>query len=849
MPTTQDTLRTLVQLEGADTYVRGLRSIGTTAESVAEKQRRLAESYRMLSLGMAGAAAASIGVIAYLAKQASAFEAYRNKLEIATKSTAKASEVFAWSKNYANVTPFETGAVVDAAARLEMYGMTAQKWLPLAGDMAGAMGRDITQAVEAIADAISGGGLERLKEFGLGSQQLKAAGWTGSYQDVQGIETLKKALADLIGTRFLGGADRMAETLIGRISTLKGEFSTLAASIGEDLQPQIAAMVNNGIALVRWLSDASPATKGFVADALKIAAIGTTVGAVTFKLKSLSMEYAANRSAVMQNTVAQRAETAAVRDGVVAYNEKAHAMARASLTPKSAPTAAGGSARGDMMRAAQQTIGFTLATNAASNIDWTGDWSLASSNVQNLGRMAGYAAGAFNPLILAATAAADGIGYLVEYIQDMLLSKSNKAASEGFLGPNGAPLTEEQLRKQYRDMPERERAIIPEDVYVRRGLQMSERARASMEQKAAAATRATLAEQVGNELATSGYGAQGTASQTDALKANLDAMRRSNKEATDYITNSQSIGRASQLVAGNLRAEALQHQSLEQGYRRQAALTDDATKRAQLLASAEKERTTTLQKQLEAQEVLADHEERIQSAREQMAEQARKLTEQARRDEEERRNAQLATANARAGYAEQLYGAGSPEAVDAHKQAGALLSAESLQAAMMGDLAKSYQLATQALKEMRYEQEAVAAAMRKTLDTGSAYAEYLRSIGRDKEAEQYERNTMAANAAMAAQQAFGGGDYAAGYRYAAQAETLARSGMTGKGGTIGGKKRTAAAGRALTDALSPSVLQAAQNQPIVVQVRQDLRVEDGFVNAKKLKSSFDKSGYFAVHAQ
>ncbi len=849
MPTTQDTLRTLVQLEGADTYVRGLRSIGTTAESVAEKQRRLAESYKMLSLGMAGAAAASVGVITYLAKQASAFEAYRNKLEIATKSTAKAAEIFAWSKNYANVTPFETGAVVDAAARLEMYGMAAQKWLPLAGDMAGAMGRDITQAVEAIADAISGGGLERLKEFGIGSQLLKSAGWTGSYQDVQGIETLKKALGDLIGNRFMGGADRMAETLIGRISTLKGEFSTLAASIGEDLQPQIAAMVNNGIALVRWLSEASPATKGFVADALKIAAIGTTVGSVTFKLKSMSLEYAANRSAVMQNTVAQRAETAAVREGVVAYNEKAHAMAKAGLAPKSAPMAAGGSGRSDMLRAAQQTIGFTMATNAASNIDWTGDWSLASSNVQNLGRMAGYAAGAFNPLILAATAAADGIGYLVEYIQDMLLSQSNKAASEGFLGPNGRPLSEDELREQYRRMPKSQRDIMPEDVYIRRGLQMGAKARAGMASKAAAATRATIAEQIGNEVATSGYGAQGTAAQTDAIKAQLDAMRRTNKEAADYLANSNAIGRASQQLAANLQLESRQHADLEQNLRRQAAVTDDAKERAQLLANAEKERTTALQKQLEAQDVAAEHEERLQSARENVAEQARKIVEQARRDAEELRNARLAAANAKAGYSEELYGAGSSQAVGAHKELGAMLSAEAMQAAMMGDLAKSYQLATQALREMRYEQEAVSAAMRKSLDIGSAYADYLRAIGRDKEAEQYERDTMASNAAMAAQQAFGGGDYAAGYRYAAQAETLARSGMTGKGGTIGGKKRTAAAGRTLTDALNPSVLQAAQNQPIVVQVRQDLRVEDGFVNARKLKSSFDRTGYFAVHAQ
>ena len=119
-------------------------------------------------------------------------EGYFAKLKTALKSGELAQAAMEWAKDFAANTPFSMSAVVDAVARLEMYGLAAKKWLPLVGDMAGAMGRDVTDAVEAIADAISGGGLERLKEFGISSSALKAAGWSGSYEPNGGGASAEK---------------------------------------------------------------------------------------------------------------------------------------------------------------------------------------------------------------------------------------------------------------------------------------------------------------------------------------------------------------------------------------------------------------------------------------------------------------------------------------------------------------------------------------------------------------------------------------------------------------------------------------------------------------------------------
>jgi phage tail tape-measure protein len=59
----------------------------------------------------------------------------------------------AWAVDFANKTPFETDAIVEATVRLSAYGLEAQKVMPAIGDMAAVMNKDVMQAVEAVADA------------------------------------------------------------------------------------------------------------------------------------------------------------------------------------------------------------------------------------------------------------------------------------------------------------------------------------------------------------------------------------------------------------------------------------------------------------------------------------------------------------------------------------------------------------------------------------------------------------------------------------------------------------------------------------------------------------------------
>ena len=95
-----------------------------------------------------GAAGAAMGF-----KEAFDLETYKAQLETATGSTEKAAELMKNAIAMANKTPFEGGELVEATAMLEAMGMDSKKWLTYAGNMAGATGKDIMQATEAIIDA------------------------------------------------------------------------------------------------------------------------------------------------------------------------------------------------------------------------------------------------------------------------------------------------------------------------------------------------------------------------------------------------------------------------------------------------------------------------------------------------------------------------------------------------------------------------------------------------------------------------------------------------------------------------------------------------------------------------
>ena len=167
-------------------------------------------------------------------------EGFKMQLETATKSAQKAGEIMKWSVDLANRTPFETGSVVEASARLEAMGISAQKYLPMIGDMAGATNKDLMQATEAIIDA-QVGELERLKEFGIKKEDIV----TYAYEKMNKIqvvnnkgqitnqEKFNEAMFALMRDKFSGGMEKQAGTMKGILSTISGVTkSAMATMVG-----------------------------------------------------------------------------------------------------------------------------------------------------------------------------------------------------------------------------------------------------------------------------------------------------------------------------------------------------------------------------------------------------------------------------------------------------------------------------------------------------------------------------------------------------------------------------------------------------------------------------------------
>ena len=186
---------------------------------------------------------ATAGVVATLAaktglSEAMDLEGYRLQLETATKDTQKASEIMQYSINLANKTPFEGGELVEGASKFEAMGMAAQKWLPLAGDMAAATNKSFDQATEALIDA-QNGELERLKEFGItkakiveqGEKMFSNVQLVNNQGQITNQEKFNEALIALMQDRFAGGMEKQATTMKGLWSTVTGVTKSALATI------------------------------------------------------------------------------------------------------------------------------------------------------------------------------------------------------------------------------------------------------------------------------------------------------------------------------------------------------------------------------------------------------------------------------------------------------------------------------------------------------------------------------------------------------------------------------------------------------------------------------------------
>lgn len=200
------------------------------------------------------AAFAAISLGAFLSKLVDVqrqFDILNAGLITATGSTQEAAKAFEVLQKFAATTPYSIDQAVTAFTRLTNLGLDPSiKSLTAYGNTAAAMGKDLMQMIEAVADA-STGEFERLKEFGIrASKQGDNVSLTfkGVTETVKfSSENIQKYLLNLAETNFDGAMAERAKTLDGAISNLGDSWDQLFLTISQSgIGENIADMARVG---------------------------------------------------------------------------------------------------------------------------------------------------------------------------------------------------------------------------------------------------------------------------------------------------------------------------------------------------------------------------------------------------------------------------------------------------------------------------------------------------------------------------------------------------------------------------------------------------------------------------
>lgn len=191
-------------------------------------------------------AAAMTGGIFFAVKKiidvSAEFERYRTILETIEGSSDKARRSMDWVQEFAVKTPYELGEVTDAFVKLKAYGIDPQAGaLASSGDAAAAMGKSVMQAVEALADAMTGEN-ERLKEFGIkakkqGDQIVYT--WTENGKTMaarakaSSKEQIESVLTGIWNRRYGGAMDKLSNTWTGAWSNMMDQVTKFIKQIGD----------------------------------------------------------------------------------------------------------------------------------------------------------------------------------------------------------------------------------------------------------------------------------------------------------------------------------------------------------------------------------------------------------------------------------------------------------------------------------------------------------------------------------------------------------------------------------------------------------------------------------------
>ncbi|HPQ38572.1 MAG TPA: hypothetical protein PLW97_13095, partial [Synergistaceae bacterium] len=169
---------------------------------------------------------------------AAQMEQFHLTLKTVIKDGAETERAFAWVREFAKTTPFNTDEVVEAFTLMKTVGMdtvmAVEDIVRISGDAAMVFGRSITD----VASALIGMNSMTLRQFGI-EVDRESSQWTAKLGDriietEDNITSLRRAVLELLEDAFAGGMKEAENQWRGSIRTMSSLWYEMKAGIMGD---------------------------------------------------------------------------------------------------------------------------------------------------------------------------------------------------------------------------------------------------------------------------------------------------------------------------------------------------------------------------------------------------------------------------------------------------------------------------------------------------------------------------------------------------------------------------------------------------------------------------------------
>lgn len=255
--------------------VQQLRQLNT-ASKVAESG---INSLKNAVGGLVGAFSAAAAIKFVFGKTAE-IEKQTKSLEVLTGSVQQAKSIIQDLQQLGAVTPFTSTELIDAAKRLNAFGVESSKVVEITrrlADASGATGAELQGLVTAYGQVVAKGRLQgeellQFQERGIGLQKELQTMYKMSGKELQDALSKGRISAQAVevafqrltstGGKYANGAIAQSNTLEGKLSTLQDGVEALARRIGQVLTPALKAIFTQAIAVVDAINQALAAGRG-----------------------------------------------------------------------------------------------------------------------------------------------------------------------------------------------------------------------------------------------------------------------------------------------------------------------------------------------------------------------------------------------------------------------------------------------------------------------------------------------------------------------------------------------------------------------------------------------------------